>query len=77
MNLIEMTENQKLRKLRKILEIPLDIVASETGISAGFINRFERGYIKEIKNEKKKIRLEYYIKRLEERARDLETYQKI
>ena len=52
----------KLRKLRKINEITLDEVALDTGLSIGYINRIERGYITEIKNEVKRKRLENYIK---------------
>lgn len=59
----------KLRKLRKINEITLDEVALDTGLSIGYINRIERGYITEIKNEVKRKRLENYIKELEKRTR--------
>jgi transcriptional regulator with XRE-family HTH domain len=59
----------KLRKLRKLNEITLDEVALDTGLSIGYINRIERGYITEIKNEVKRKRLENYIKELEKRTR--------
>ena len=55
----------KLRKLRKMNEITLDEVALDTGLSIGYINRIERGYITEIKNEVKRKRLEKYIVDLE------------
>jgi len=59
----------KLRKLRKLNEITLDEVALDTGLSIGYINRIERGYITEIKNEVKRKRLENYIKELEKRTK--------
>ena len=59
----------KLRKLRKMNEITLDEVALDTGLSIGYINRIERGYIKEIKNEVKRKRLENYIKELEKKTK--------
>ena len=59
----------KLRKLRKMNEITLDEVALNTGLSIGYINRIERGYITEIKNEVKRKRLESYIKDLERKTR--------
>jgi len=59
----------KLRKLRKMNEITLDEVALETGLSIGYINRIERGYITEIKNEVKRARLEKYIKELEKKTK--------
>ena len=59
----------KLRKLRKINEITLDEVALETGLSIGYINRIERGYITDIKNDVKRKRLEKYIKDLEKKTK--------
>ena len=59
----------KLRKLRKMNEITLDEVALDTGLSIGYINRIERGYITEIKNEVKRERLEKYIKELEKKTK--------
>ena len=59
----------KLRKLRKMNEITLDEVALDTGLSIGYINRIERGYITEIKNEVKRARLEKYIKELEKKTK--------
>ncbi|MCH7781817.1 helix-turn-helix transcriptional regulator [candidate division KSB1 bacterium] len=59
----------KLRKLRKINEITLDEVALDTGLSIGYINRIERGYITEIKNEVKRKRLESYISDLERKTK--------
>ena len=58
----------KLRKLRKMNEITLDEVALDTGLSIGYINRIERGYITDIKNEVKRARLEKYIKELEKKT---------
>lgn len=59
----------KLRKLRKMNEITLDEVALDTGLSIGYINRIERGYITEIKNEVKRKRLEKYITDLERKTK--------
>ena len=59
----------KLRKLRKMNEITLDEVALDTGLSIGYINRIERGYITEIKNEVKRRRLEKYITDLERKTK--------
>ncbi len=59
----------KLRKLRKMNEITLDEVALDTGLSIGYINRIERGYITDIKNEVKRKRLETYIKNLERKTK--------
>ena len=58
----------KLRKLRKMNEITLDEVALDTGLSIGYINRIERGYITDIKNNVKRKRLESYIKNLEQKT---------
>jgi len=57
-----------LRKLRKENDITLDEVALETGLSIGYINRIERGYITDIKNEDKRKSLETYIKNLERKS---------
>ena len=57
-----------LRKLCKKHEITLDEVAVATKLSIGYINRIERGYITDIKNEVKRKRLETYIKDLEWKA---------
>ncbi len=57
-----------LRKLRKENDITLDDVALETGLSIGYINRIERGYITGIKNEDKRKSLETYIKNLERKS---------
>ena len=59
----------KLRKLRKMNEITLDEVALDTGLSVGYINRIERGYITDIKNEVKRKRLVTYIKNLERKTK--------
>ena len=59
----------KLRRLRKINEITLDEVAMDTGLSVGYLNRIERGFIRDIKNATKKKRLESYIRKLENRTK--------
>ena len=58
----------KLRRLRKINEITLDEVAMDTGLSVGYLNRLERGFIQDIKNSAKKKRLENYIRNLESKT---------
>ena len=55
----------RLRRLRKLCDVTLDDIALETGLSVGFLNRIERGFITDIKNPAKKKRLEACIKRLE------------
>lgn len=55
----------KLRQLRKLNDITLDQVAIDTGLSVGYLNRIERGYINDIKNANKRRKLENYIRRLE------------
>ena len=55
----------KLRQLRKLNDITLDEVAMDTGLSVGYLNRIERGFITEIKNNVKRKKLENYIKKLE------------
>ncbi|MFC1554529.1 helix-turn-helix domain-containing protein [candidate division KSB1 bacterium] len=60
----------KLRKLRLMNEITLDEIALETGLSIGFINRIERGYVAEIKNPSKRKRLENYIQQLEKKTKE-------
>jgi transcriptional regulator with XRE-family HTH domain len=59
----------KLRQLRKINDITLDQVAMDTGLSVGYLNRIERGYITDIKNNLKRKKLENYIKRLENKTK--------
>ncbi len=61
----------RLRKLRKYNEITLDEVAIETGLSIGYINRIERGYITDVKNPEKRKNLLNYIKKLEKITKDL------
>ena len=58
------TRYRKLRQLRKINDIILDEIALKTGLSVGYLNRIERGYIAEIKNVGKRKKLENYIKKL-------------
>ena len=55
----------RLRQLRKVNDITLDQVAVDTGLSVGYLNRIERGFITEIKNNVKRRKLENYIRRLE------------
>jgi len=59
----------RLRQLRKINDITLDQVAMDTGLSVGYLNRIERGYITEIKNNLKRKRLENYIRKLENKTK--------
>ncbi len=59
----------RLRQLRKLNDITLDQVAMDTGLSVGYLNRIERGYITDIKNNSKRKKLENYIKRLENRTK--------
>ena len=59
----------RLRQLRKINDITLDQVALDTGLSVGYLNRIERGFITEIKNITKRKRLESYIKKLENKTK--------
>jgi len=59
----------RLRQLRKINDITLDQVAMDTGLSVGYLNRIERGFITEIKNNLKRKRLENYIRKLENKTK--------
>ncbi len=59
----------KLRQLRKLNDITLDEVAMDTGLSVGYLNRIERGFISEIKNNVKRKKLENYIKKLETKTK--------
>ena len=59
----------KLRQLRKLNDITLDEVAMDTGLSVGYLNRIERGFISEIKNNVKRKKLENYIKKLENKTK--------
>lgn len=52
----------KLRILRKMAEDTLDDVARETGLSVGYLNRIERGFVTEIKNVTKLASLQKYLK---------------
>ena len=63
------TRYRKLRQLRKINDIILDEIALKTGLSVGYLNRIERGYIAEIKNVGKRKKLENYIKKLERKTK--------
>lgn len=58
----------KLR-LRKILGLKLDKIASEIGISQSYLCRLENGYIKDIKNYTKRLRLFSYIGWLENQCK--------
>ncbi len=64
------TSFKKLRQLRKINEITLAEVADKTGLSIGYLNRIERGYIQSIKNLKKRQSLLDYIQSLEKETRE-------
>jgi len=44
----------RLRQLRKLNEITLDQVAVDTGLSIGYLNRIERGFISGVKNSTKR-----------------------
>ena len=59
----------RLRQLRKLNDITLDQVAIGTGLSVGYLNRIERGYISDVKNALKRKKLENYIRRLENKTR--------
>ena len=59
----------RLRQLRKVNDITLDQVAMDTGLSVGYLNRIERGYITDIKNNIKRKRLESYIRKLENKTK--------
>ena len=59
----------RLRQLRKLNDITLDQVAIDTGLSVGYLNRIERGYISDVKNALKRKKLENYIRRLENKTR--------
>lgn len=61
----------ELRQLRKLNDITLDQVAVDTGLSVGYLNRIERGYIKEVKNNTKRKKLENYIKRLKKKTKKI------
>ena len=63
------TRYRKLRQLRKINDIILDEIALKTGLSVGYLNRIERGYIAEIKNVGKRKKLENYIKKLKRKTK--------
>ncbi len=65
------TDLTKLRRLRRLHEITLDEAAQITGLSIGYINRIERGYITGIKNQQKRERLESYIKELEAKSKSI------
>lgn len=59
----------RLRQLRKLNDITLDQVAIDTGLSVGYLNRIERGFISDVKNSIKRKKLESYIKRLESKTK--------
>ena len=60
-NLIE------LRRLRRINDITLEEVRVETGISVGYLSLIERGIRLDIDNDKKRKKLESFIKKLRRR----------
>ena len=53
-----------LRNVRKTHRISLDNVALITGLSVGYLNRLERGFIPDIKNKDKRESLIKYIQSL-------------
>ena len=57
----------RLRELRKYFKFRLNLVAMKTGLSIGYLNRIERGYVSNVKNEIKRGNLEEYIMKLEKR----------
>ena len=58
------TKFSVLRRLRMINDITLDEVAKATGMSVGYLNRIERGFISDIKNDAKRKKVENYINKL-------------
>lgn len=58
----------KLRKHRRTLDITLDEVARDTGISVGYLNRIERGFIDKIYDPHKQQILVAYIQKLGRRS---------
>ena len=60
----KITKYSILRRLRMINDITLDEAAKATGMSLGYLNRIERGLIKEIKNDVKRKKVENYIHKL-------------
>lgn len=69
------TPFEKLRQLRKVNEITLTEVAAKTGLSIGYLNRIERGYIPNIKNLRKKQRLLQYIEYLKQATRQNQAFR--
>ena len=59
----------RFRGYRKLLDITIDDIALEIGISSGYINRIERGYVKEIKNPKLRAAFEAKLQELERRVK--------
>ena len=53
-----------LRNIRRIHRLKLDDIAIVTGISVGYLNRLERGFIPDIKNKDKRNSLIKYIQSL-------------
>lgn len=60
---------RKLKKYRKILDITLDQIHIDTGISISVLNRLERGFLETIINKEKRDALDSYIKKLEKEAK--------
>ena len=65
------TPTTNLKFLRKINDVTLDDVALATGLSVGYLNRYERGYIKFIKNDEKRIALDRFIKVLDKKSKSV------
>ncbi len=56
---------KRLKPARRRLELTLDNVAMETGLSIGYLNRLEKGFVPRIKNTTKSKTLKAYIKKIE------------
>lgn len=64
----------RLQLLRKILNITLEVVEREVGISTGYLNRLERGNKENIKNVLKRKRLIIYIQKLKKIVKKKKLY---
>ena len=53
----------ELRRVRRGLDLTLDRVASMTGVSVGYLNRIERGYISRIRNPQKEKAIMDFIRK--------------
>ena len=67
----------ELRRIRKLLDLTLDKVSAMTGVSIGYLNRIERGYITDIKNHKKEQAvLEFICRNLKKSNREAQNLVK-